>query len=88
MIDSRILFINVSAQVHARNAAELLNDLEDNMTVASEQSSSNLIQIYENEKTNTTCLALVTANIVDEVLRKYGTAFDFGYDLICQIWVV
>src|SRR5918997_767691 len=66
---------------HARNAAELLKDLEDNMTEASEQSSSNLIQIYENEKTNTTSLALVTANIVDEVLRKYGTAFDIGYDL-------
>jgi hypothetical protein len=82
LINTNFLFNNnVSAQVHARNAAELLNDLEDNMTEASEQSSSNLIQIYENEKTNTTSLALVTANIVDEVLRKYGTAFDIGYDL-------
>lgn len=82
LVNSNFLFNNnVSAQVHARNAAELLNDLEDNMTEASEQSSSNLIQIYENEKTNTTSLALVTANIVDEVLRKYGTAFDIGYDL-------
>lgn len=82
LVNTNFLFNNnVSAQVHARNAAELLNDLEDNMTEASEQSSSNLIQIYENEKTNTTSLALVTANIVDEVLRKYGTAFDIGYDL-------
>lgn len=82
LVNTNLLFNNnVSAQVHARNAAELLNDLEDNMTEASEQSSSNLIQIYENEKTNTTSLALVTANIVDEVLRKYGTAFDIGYDL-------
>src|SRR5918999_4309864 len=82
LVNTNSLFNNnVSAQVHARNAAELLNDLEDNMTEASEQSSSNLIQIYENEKTNTTSLALVTANIVDEVLRKYGTAFDIGYDL-------
>ena len=82
LVNTNFLFNNnVSAQVHARNAAELLNDLEDNMTEASEQSSSNLIQIYENEKTNITSLALVTANIVDEVLRKYGTAFDIGYDL-------
>lgn len=82
LVNTNFLFNNnVSAQGHARNAAELLNDLEDNMTEASEQSSSNLIQIYENEKTNTTSLALVTANIVDEVLRKYGTAFDIGYDL-------
>ena len=82
LVNTNFLFNNnVSAQVHAINAAELLNDLEDNMTEASEQSSSNLIQIYENEKTNTTSLALVTANIVDEVLRKYGTAFDVGYDL-------
>ena len=82
LVNTNFLFNNnVSAQVHARNAAELLNDLEDNMTEASEQSSSNLVQIYENEKTNTTSLALVTANTVDEVLRKYGTAFDIGYDL-------
>ena len=82
LVNTNFLFNNnVSAQGHARNAAELLNDLEDNMTEASEQSSSNIIQICENEKTNTTSLALVTANIVDEVLRKYGTAFDIGYDL-------
>jgi hypothetical protein len=82
LVNTNFLFNNnVSAQGHARNAAELLKDLEDNMTEASEQTSSNLIQIYENEKTNTTSLALVTANIVDEVLRKYGTAFDIGYDL-------
>ena len=36
---------DVSAQVHARNAAELLNELEDNMTEASEQSSSDITQI-------------------------------------------
>jgi hypothetical protein len=72
---------NVSAQVHARNAADLLIQLEDNMTEASEQPSSDTTQIYETEKTNSTSLALVTANIVDDILRKYGTAFDIGYDL-------
>jgi hypothetical protein len=71
---------NASAQVHARNAAELLDQLEDNMTEVSEQ-PSDITQIYENEKTNSTTLALVTANTVDEVLRKYGTAFDIGFDL-------
>ena len=82
LVNTNFLFNNnVSTLGHARNVAELLKDLEDNMTEASEQSSSNLIQIYENEKTNTTSLALVTANLVDEVLRKYGTAFDIGYDL-------
>jgi hypothetical protein len=82
LVNTNFLFNNnVSAQGHARNAAELSKDLEDNMTEASEQTSSNLIQVYESEKTNTTSLALVTANIVDEVLRKYGTAFDIGYDL-------
>jgi hypothetical protein len=72
---------NVSAQIHARNAAELLNQLEDNMTEALEQPSSDIARIYENEKTNSTSLALVTANMVDEVLREYGRAFDIGYDL-------
>jgi hypothetical protein len=72
---------NVSAQIHARNAAELLNQLEDNMTEAIEQPSSDIARIYENEKTNSTSLALVTANLVDEVLREYGRAFDIGYDL-------
>ena len=82
LVNTNFLFNNnVSTLGHARNVAELLKDLEDNMTEASEQSSSNLIQIYENGKTNITSLALVTANLVDEVLRKYGTAFDIGYDL-------
>jgi hypothetical protein len=56
-----------------------MNDLEDNMTNASP--SSDIAQIYEDVKRNSTSLALVIANMVDEVLRKYGTAFDIGYDL-------
>jgi hypothetical protein len=71
---------SASAQVHARNAAGLLNELEDNMTQAS-QSSSDISQIYDDERGNPTSLALVVANIVDEILRKYGTAFNIGYDL-------
>jgi hypothetical protein len=82
LVNTNFLYNNkVSAQVHARNAADLLIQLEDNMTEASEQPSSDTTQIYETEKTNSTSLALVTANIVDDILRKYGTAFDIGYDL-------
>jgi hypothetical protein len=71
---------NISAQVHAQDAAELVNELEDNLTQGS-QPSSNIAQIYDNGQRNSTTLALVVANIVDEILRKYGTAFDIGYDL-------
>src|ERR671917_2854537 len=38
---------NISAQVHAQNAAELINTLEDNMTQGS-QPSSDISQIYDN----------------------------------------
>lgn len=71
---------NISAQVHAQDAAELIIELEDNLTQGS-QPSSNIAQIYDNGQRNSTTLALVVANIVDEILRKYGTAFDIGYDL-------
>ena len=43
------------------------------MTQASEP-SSDIAQIYDNGRRNSTSLAL--ANIVDEILRKYGTAFN------------
>jgi hypothetical protein len=71
---------NISAQVHAQNTAELINELEDNMIQGS-QPSSDIAQIYDNGQRNSTTLALVVASIVDEILRKYGTAFDIGYDL-------
>jgi hypothetical protein len=71
---------NVSAQVHAKNVAELMNDLEDNMTESS-LPSSDIAQVYDDGQRNSTSLALVVANIVDDILRKYGTAFDIGYDL-------
>ena len=40
--------------------------------------------IYEEEllnNYNSTVQALVVANIVDEILRKYGVAYEVGYDL-------
>ena len=51
------------------------------MTEASQQPSSDIVQIYENAHRNSTSLAVVVANLVGEILRKYGTAFDIGYDL-------
>lgn len=71
---------NASAQLHAKNTAELMNDLEDNMTEAS-LPSPDIAQVYDDGQRNSTSLAIVVANIVDDILRKYGTAFDIGYDL-------
>jgi hypothetical protein len=81
LVNTNFLFgNNTSAQVHAQNAAELINELGDNMTQGS-QPSSDIAQVYDNGQRNSTTLALVVANIVDEILRKYGTAFNIGYDL-------
>ena len=71
---------NVSAKEHAKNAAKLMKDLDDNMTQTT-PSSSDITQIYANGQRNSTTFALVVANIVDEILRKYASAFDIGYDL-------
>jgi ATP-dependent 26S proteasome regulatory subunit len=71
---------NVSAKEHAKNAAKLMKDLDDNMTQTT-PSSSDIMQIYDNGQRNSTTFALVVANIVDEILRKYASAFDIGYDL-------
>jgi hypothetical protein len=70
---------NASAMEHARSAAKLMKDLDDNMTQA--KPSSDITQIYDNGQRNSTTFALVVANIVDEILRKYASAFDIGYDL-------
>jgi hypothetical protein len=71
---------NFSAHEHARKAAELLKDLEGNLTQTSPP-SSDIIQAYDQGQKNSTTLALVVANIVDDILRKYGSAFDVGYDM-------
>jgi hypothetical protein len=71
---------NVSAKEHAKNAAKLMKDLDDNMTQTT-PSSSDIMQIYDNGQRNSTTFAVVVANIIDEILRKYASAFDIGYDL-------
>lgn len=71
---------NFSAHEHARKAAELMKDLESNMT-QTDPTSSDITQVYEQGLKNSTTLALVVANIVDDILRKYGSAFAVGYDM-------
>jgi hypothetical protein len=71
---------NFSAHEHARKAAQLMKDLESNMT-QTDPTSSDITQVYEQGQKNSTTLALVVANIVDDILRKYGSAFSVGYDM-------
>lgn len=71
---------NFLAHEHARTAAELMKDLESNMTQTNPP-SSDITQIYDQGQKNSTTLALVVANIVDEILRNYGSAFAVGYDM-------
>jgi hypothetical protein len=71
---------NFSAHEHARNAAEFTKDLESNMTQTN-LPSSDIAQVYDQGQKNSTTLALVVANIVDDILRNYGTAFAVGYDM-------
>jgi hypothetical protein len=57
-----------------------MKDLESNMT-QTDPTSSDITQVYEQGQKNSTTLALVVANIVDDILRKYGSAFAVGYDM-------
>ena len=72
--------LDVSANEHARNAAKLMKDLENNITQTNPP-SSDIIQVYDRGQKNSTTLAIVVANIVDDILRKYGSAFAVGYDM-------
>ncbi len=80
VINSFLSNENFSAHEHARNAAELMKDLESNMTQTNPP-SSDITQVYDQGQKNSTTLALVVANIVDDILRKYGSAFAVGYDM-------
>jgi hypothetical protein len=88
-IDVEIALINKtfpsevgSSYYHAKNAAELMNKTY-HLTNAISPLDFHII--YEEEQSNngdnSTIQALVVANIVDETLRKYGEAYDVGYDL-------
>jgi hypothetical protein len=67
----------ISAIEHEKNAANLSNALNDKLQVR----IADITQAYTNGLYNSTTLALVIANLVDEILRNYGTAYGITYDL-------
>jgi hypothetical protein len=88
-IDAEIDLINETfpseirfSYYHAKNAAELMNRTYH---LTNAISPVDFRIIYEEEQLsnddNSTIQALVVANIVDEILREYGDAFDVKYDL-------
>jgi hypothetical protein len=68
---------SISAIEHAKNAANLSNALNDKLQVR----VVDITQAYTNGLYNSTTLALVVANLVDEILRNYGSAYGITYDL-------
>jgi hypothetical protein len=69
---------SISATEHAKNAANLTNVLNDKLR---QNTIVDITQVYSNGLYNSTTLALVVANLVDEILRNYGNAYDIRYDL-------
>ena len=69
---------SISAIEHAKNAANLTNGLNDKLR---QSSVADITQVYNNGLYNSTTLALVVANLVDEILRNYGSAYGITYDL-------
>src|ERR687895_953577 len=62
---------------HAKNAANLSNALNGKL----QGRTVDITQAYTNGLYNSTTLALVVANLVDEILRNYGSAYGITYDL-------
>src|SRR5918993_4073322 len=62
---------------HAKNAANLSNALNDKL----QGRTVDITQAYTNGLYNSTTLALVVANLVEEILRNYGSAYGITYDL-------
>jgi hypothetical protein len=69
---------NGSVIEHAKNAANLTDGLNDKLR---QSTVADTTQVYSNGLYNSTTLALVVANLVDEILRNYGSAYDITYDL-------
>jgi hypothetical protein len=69
---------NGSVIEHAKNAANLTNGLNDKLR---QSTVADITQVYTNGLYNSTTLALVVANLVDEILRNYGSAYGITYDL-------
>jgi hypothetical protein len=69
---------NSSIIEHAKNAANFTNALNDKLR---QSTVIDITQVYTNSLYNSTTLALVVANLVDEILRNYGSAYGITYDL-------
>jgi len=69
---------SISAIEHAKNAANLTNGLNDKLR---QSTVVDITQVYTSGLYNSTTLALVVANLVDEILRNYGSAYGITYDL-------
>jgi hypothetical protein len=69
---------NSSIIEHAKNAANFTNALNDKLR---QSTVTDITQIHTNGLYNSTTLALVVANLVDEILRNYGSAYGITYDL-------
>ena len=70
-----------SAYHHGKNAVELMNRTYHLSTAISPEDFRIIYEEEQLNNNNSTVQALVVANIVDEILRKYGDAYDVGYDL-------
>jgi hypothetical protein len=69
---------NGSVIEHAKNAANLTNGLYDKLR---QSTVADITQVYTDGLYNSTTLALVVANLVDDILRNYGSAYSITYDL-------
>ena len=69
---------NSSVIEHAKNAVNFTNSLNDKLR---QSTAADITQVYTNGLYNSTTLALVVANLVDEILRNYGSAYGITYDL-------
>lgn len=69
---------NGSVIEHAKNAANLTNGLNDKLR---QSTVADITRVYTDGLYNSTTLALVVANLVDDILRNYGSAYSITYDL-------
>jgi hypothetical protein len=66
---------------HAEDATTIMNDIYD--SEGDVEDDTDFITRYNEAMSNrnSTVYAMVLANIADEILRKYGEAYDLDYDL-------
>jgi hypothetical protein len=69
-----------SSYQHSINAADLMNKTF-HLAMASSAEDFRITYLEEISTNNSTVQALVVANLVDETLRKYGDAYNLGFDL-------